>query len=104
MKQMLDLGAVTSFGLFEGQHQRFLSAVFHFLNRAASDSSTAPSLRILRIFTQIFRHAEIPRVADYLFVILSDQIPSHGDIGDIRRCGGHTVGQPGQGIDVEPSG
>ena len=38
MKRMLDLGIDIGFGLFEGQHQRFLPAVFHFLNCAASDS------------------------------------------------------------------
>lgn len=36
MKRLLDLGSNTGFGLFEGHHQHFLSAVSHFLNRASS--------------------------------------------------------------------
>ena len=75
MKRVLDLGADTGFGLFECQQQRFLPAVFHFLNRAAPGSGTAPSGRILLIFTQVFPHAEITRVAVYPFVIFTNQMP-----------------------------
>lgn len=98
MKGMLDLGADTGYGLFEGQQQRFLPAVFHFLHRAAPGSSTAPSVRVMFIFTQIFPHAELTRVAVYSLVLLTNQLPRHGDIS---RCGDHTVGQSGHGIDAD---
>lgn len=48
MKRMLDLGADTGFSLFEGQQQRFLPAVFHFLNRAAPGSGHTGGSPVLR--------------------------------------------------------
>lgn len=50
MKRMLDLGADTGLGLLDRQRQRFLAAVFNFLEGATLGGNTATGVRSILIF------------------------------------------------------
>ena len=101
MKRVLDLGADAGLGLLDRQQQRFHGTVFHLLDGAAFGGDTAAGVRGILLFVQVLPHAGVARVAVYPLVILPDQSAGHGDIGDVGRRGGDTVGQSGDRIDTD---
>ncbi len=101
MKRVLDLGAEAGLGLLDRQQQPFHGTVFHLLDGAALGGNTAAGVRGILLFVQVLPHAGVARVAVYPRVIAPDQMARHGDIGNIGRRGGDTVGQPGDGIDAD---
>jgi hypothetical protein len=101
MKRMLNLGTDAGFGLLEFQQQRFHGAVVHLLDGAAFGGDTAPGIWSILLFVQIAPHAGVARITVYPLVVISDQVARHGDIGDIGRGGGNTVGQSCDRIDTD---
>lgn len=101
MERVLNLGTNAGLGLLELQPQRFQGAIVHLLDGAALGGDTAPGARGVILFAQVFTHAGVASVAVYPLVFIPDQTARHGDIGDVCRGSGNTVGQPGDCIDTD---